>query len=50
MRGVPELVWALRHEMATMLLEVAEQEEPAVAGRLAAVAAAFDAGQSAKRR
>lgn len=45
-RGIPELVWSLRAEMAAMLREEADGEaDPRVARRLAAVAAAFEAGQ-----
>lgn len=45
-RGIPELVSALRREMADMLREQAEAEaSPHTAARLRALAAAFEAGQ-----
>ena len=44
-RGVPEFMWASRHELAEMLKVAALDEEPRVARRLREIAAAFDSGQ-----
>lgn len=45
--GVPEAIWAMRHEMAQMLREVADAEASAyVAQRLREVACGFEAGQA----
>lgn len=45
-RGVPELVWQARHELAGLLRKEAEAEaDPRLARRLAAIAADFEAGQ-----
>ena len=44
-RGVPEVVWACRHALATLLREAADVEvSNAVAARLREVAARFEAG------
>ena len=43
---MPEVLAALRLELAAILRQVAEDEVPPVAARLRAVAAAFEAGQS----
>jgi len=42
---VPETVADLRLELAAILRRVADDEPPAVAERLRAIAAAFEAGQ-----
>lgn len=42
---MPEVLWALRHEMATLLRHGAEAEtDPRVTRRLLEYAAAFEAG------
>jgi hypothetical protein len=43
---LPEVLAALRHELAVMLRQVADDESPPVAARLRTIAAAFEAGQS----
>jgi hypothetical protein len=43
---LPEVLAALRYEVAAILRQVAEDEAPPVAHRLRAIAAAFEAGQS----
>jgi len=43
---VPETVADIRHEVAAMLCQVAEDAQPRVATRLLEIAAAFEAGQS----
>jgi hypothetical protein len=43
---LPEVLAALRLELATILRQVAEDEAPPVAHRLRAIAAAFEAGRS----
>lgn len=46
-RGIPELVWQCRRELADLLRGEAEAEsDPRVARRLRAVAALFEAGQA----
>ena len=45
-RGMPEVIWACRHEMAEFLRDVAQTEaSPAVAHRLKEVAQVFETGQ-----
>lgn len=44
--GVPELIAALRRELANVLRDAARFEEPSIARRLVAIAAAFEVGQS----
>lgn len=42
--GIPEVLWAVRHEMAQRLREAADAEvSNAVAARLRAIAAEFEA-------
>lgn len=45
-RDMPEVIYALRHELSQMLRSAAKNESPDVAERLDKVAAAFEAGQS----
>lgn len=45
---MPEVLAALRYELAAILRHVANDEPPPVAERLRAIAAAFEAGQSGR--
>ena len=45
-RGIPELIWGLRREMAEVLREAADAEaDPRVMHRLLVIAQAFETGQ-----
>ena len=45
-RGMPELIWACRHEMSELLRAEADAEiSPSVVRRLHEIAAIFEAGQ-----
>jgi len=45
-RGIPELVWACRHELAQVLRQEAESEAyPLLKRRLGEIANRFEAGQ-----
>jgi hypothetical protein len=46
-RGIPEVIWSVRREMANLLREQADVEiSPAVARRLRELADAFESGAS----
>lgn len=44
-RGMPEVIWAVRRELARFLLRVAQGESDAVAKRLREIADVFECGQ-----